>query len=117
MPGNRTSERRDQLMADSAHPVIPRMTYQEIQAERRCFAVHREFLLDLLHAHRGAPTNMLPCVASGAWSLARWHVARNRSICRSAMPSDQLIGDIVEVVADDVRLRSNSQHIVSGAFN
>ena len=33
------------------------------------------------------------------------------------MPGDQLIGYVIEIVADDVRLRSNSQYIVAVAFD
>jgi hypothetical protein len=33
------------------------------------------------------------------------------------VPGDQLIANVVEVVADDVRPRFNFQHIVAGAFD
>jgi len=30
---------------------------------------------------------------------------------------DQLIGYIIEIVADNLRLRANSQHVVAGSFD
>jgi hypothetical protein len=36
---------------------------------------------------------------------------------RRFVPGDQLFGDIIEVVANDVRLRAHSQHIVAHAFD
>ena len=33
------------------------------------------------------------------------------------MPGDELIGDVVEVVADNVRLRAYCQHIVADSLN
>ena len=33
------------------------------------------------------------------------------------MPSDELIGDVVQVIAYDVRLWANPQNVVSGTFD
>jgi hypothetical protein len=36
---------------------------------------------------------------------------------RSLVSGDELIGDVVEVVADDLRLRTDAKHIVTHAFD
>ena len=33
------------------------------------------------------------------------------------MSSDELIGDVIQVIADDLRLRADPQHIVTGPFD
>lgn len=33
------------------------------------------------------------------------------------MPGDELIGDVVEVVADDLRLRADIEHVVADTFD
>jgi hypothetical protein len=36
---------------------------------------------------------------------------------RSLVSGDELIGDVVEVVADNLRLRTDAKHIVADAFD
>ena len=36
---------------------------------------------------------------------------------RSFVPDDKLVRDVVEVLADNLRLRTNSQHVVADTFN
>src|ERR1700761_1665481 len=33
------------------------------------------------------------------------------------VPRDQLVGDVVEVVADDLRLRTDAKHVIAGALD
>ena len=48
-------------------------------------------------------------------SPARGRDKRALSVLARSMPRDQLIGDIIERVADDVRLGADAEHVVAGA--
>ena len=48
---------------------------------------------------------------------ARFLVSNIGDLRHSLVPSNKLVGDIIEVVADNVRLRTYSQHIVADAFD